>query len=59
MKTKRMDEEDMRERVAPEERADEEGPPPFGGSWARLYALVLGNLVLLIVLFYVFTKAFR
>ncbi len=33
-------------------------PPPFGGSWARLYALVLGNLVLLIVLFYLFTKAF-
>ncbi|HYP52891.1 MAG TPA: hypothetical protein VEQ42_05090 [Pyrinomonadaceae bacterium] len=46
------------ERAAADEPGADEGPPPFGGSWARLYALVLGNLVLLIVLFYVFTKAF-
>ena len=38
---------------------DDEGPPPFGGSWTRLYALVLGNLVVLILLFYLFTRAFR
>ena len=37
---------------------DDDGPPPFGGSWARLYALVLCNLFVLIVLFYLFTKAF-
>ena len=33
--------------------------PPFGGSWGRLYALVLLNLALLIALFTWFTKAFE
>ncbi|HEX7174819.1 MAG TPA: hypothetical protein VF240_06005 [Pyrinomonadaceae bacterium] len=33
--------------------------PPFGGSWAVLYAAVLLNLALLVVLFYLFTRAFR
>ena len=33
--------------------------PPLGGSWAALYAAVLLNLVLLVVLFYLFTRAFR
>ncbi|HEV2763780.1 MAG TPA: hypothetical protein VGV38_12435 [Pyrinomonadaceae bacterium] len=37
---------------------DDEGPPPFGGSWTRLYALVLVNLCVLVLLFYLFTKAF-
>lgn len=36
---------------APEER------PPLG-SWRRIYALVLGNLAFLIVLFYLFTITF-
>lgn len=31
--------------------------PPLG-SWSRMYALVLANLALLIVLFYAFTRAF-
>jgi len=35
-----------------------EEEPPFGGSWRVLYAIVIGNLVLLILLFYAFTKAF-
>ncbi|HEX5705877.1 MAG TPA: hypothetical protein VFX96_01175 [Pyrinomonadaceae bacterium] len=34
-------------------------PPPVGGSWAVLYAAVLANLALLVVLFYLFTRAFR
>ena len=34
-------------------------PPPFGGHWATLYAIVLGTLVILILLFYSFTKAFE
>jgi hypothetical protein len=34
------------------------GPPPFGGSWRTLYAAVLLNLALLVVLFYLFTRAF-
>ena len=37
---------------------DGEEKPPFGGSWRVLYAIVIGNLVLLILLFYAFTKAF-
>jgi hypothetical protein len=37
---------------------DQEKPPLFS-SWKRLYALVLLNLVVLIVLFYLFTKAFE
>jgi hypothetical protein len=28
-------------------------------SWRRLYALVLGELAVLIILFYLFTKAFE
>jgi hypothetical protein len=36
--------------------ADE--PPPFLGSWGRLYAAVLGWLALLVVLFYLITLAF-
>jgi hypothetical protein len=32
--------------------------PPFGRSWAMLYAIVLINLVILTTLFYIFTKAF-
>jgi len=38
--------------------ADEEKPPLFS-SWKRLYTLVLLNLFVLIVLFYLFTKAFE
>lgn len=39
-------------------RAADESPP-FGRSWAVLYAAVLLNLALLVVLFYLFTRAFR
>jgi len=34
-------------------------PPPILGSWKKLYSLVLLNLVVLIVIFYLFTKAFE
>jgi len=37
---------------APEDR------PPFGGSWRTLYAAVLLNLALLVLLFYLFKRAF-
>lgn len=33
----------------------EKEPRPPLGSWPRMYALVLGNLAVLIVLFYLFT----
>ena len=36
---------------------NQEEAPPLG-SWKRMYALVLANLVVLIVLFYAFTRAF-
>ncbi len=38
--------------------ADGEEQPPIGGSWRVLYAVVIGNLALLILLFYAFTRAF-
>ena len=36
-----------------------EEPPPFLGTWPRVYAAVLIYLVLVIVLFYLFTRAFN
>jgi hypothetical protein len=36
-----------------------EEPPPTGGSWATLYAVVLCTLAALVVAFYIFTRAFR
>jgi hypothetical protein len=37
---------------------DGEEPPPIVGSWRVIYAVVIGNLALLIILFYVFTRVF-
>ena len=37
----------------------EDEPPPFCGTWPRLYAAVAGYLALLITLFYLFTRAYR
>jgi hypothetical protein len=36
--------------------ADE--PPPFLGTWARVYIAILCYLALLIFLFYLFSRAF-
>lgn len=33
-------------------------PPPFLGTWPRVYAMVIVFLALLIVLFYLFARAF-
>ena len=33
-------------------------PPPFFGSWPRIYGAVIAWLALLILLFFLFTKAF-
>jgi hypothetical protein len=46
------------EPAAPGIRGDEEAPP-VGGSWKVLYIGVAANLAILILLFYVFTKAFE
>ena len=42
-----------------EEREVEEGSPPLFATWSRLYALVIGFLAFLIVLFHLFTKAYQ
>ena len=34
-------------------------PPPFGRSWAGIYAVVAGTLLALIALFAAFTRAFE
>jgi hypothetical protein len=36
-----------------------EGLPPFAKSWGRLYAIVIGELALLIALFYWFSKYYQ
>jgi len=36
-----------------------DNPPPGFKSWKTIYLIVLGNLALLIVLFYIFTKVFN
>lgn len=33
--------------------------PPIGRTWNRLYAAVIINLVVLILIFWAFTRAFR
>jgi hypothetical protein len=38
---------------------DEDAPPPFMGSWNRLYALTLAMLLFWMIVFYWFTKAFE
>ncbi len=34
-------------------------PPPVMKTWKRLYSFVFINLVLLVLIFYLFTKAFE
>jgi hypothetical protein len=47
----------MTERAArPDQPGEREEPPPFLGSWGRVYAVVLGWLALLILLFFWFTR---
>jgi len=38
--------------------AENESSPPLFKSWRSLYSMVLGELVVLVVLFYLFMKAF-
>jgi hypothetical protein len=40
-------------------RPQAEEPPPLGGSWNALYAVVLLVLAVLVLLFHLFTRAFR
>ena len=47
----------MTDETRPHSQAEE--PPPVGGSWRALYAVVLATLAVLVVLFHLFTRAFR
>jgi hypothetical protein len=42
----------------PPDSTSPETPPPYG-TWPRLYGAVIGELVLLVFLFYLFRKAFE
>jgi hypothetical protein len=46
----------MNDEPADKEVIDE--PPPFLGTWPRVYAMVMVFLVVVIIVFYVFTQAF-
>jgi hypothetical protein len=43
----------------PEPRDVPDEPPPFLGSWRRVYIGVVVYLAVLISLFYAFTRAYR
>lgn len=49
----------MRSEKAPPEEDPKEGLPPFINTWEQMYAVVIVNLIVLIGLFYWFTKAFE
>jgi hypothetical protein len=38
---------------------DPDGPPPFLGTWKRVYTAVLIYLAAVIAAFYAFTRAYR
>ncbi len=42
-----------------QERDVEEGSPPLLSTWNRIYAVVIGFLAFLIIIFYLFTKAYQ
>lgn len=50
---------EQKEEMANNNNDASESPPPVLGSWRNLYLLVLGNLALMVVVFYLFTLAYR
>lgn len=40
-------------------KIERDEPPPFLGSWARVYAAVVVYLVCLVALFWVFTRSYN
>jgi len=49
----------MAENEKPVEDKQKSGLPSFIKSWKQLYMIVIGELALLILLFYLFTKYFE
>jgi hypothetical protein len=43
---------------APQPHNDHDGLPPFIKSWPQMYAIVIGTLFVLILLFYVMMRYF-
>jgi hypothetical protein len=43
----------------PELREVPDDPPPFLGTWRRVYVATLIYLVVIIAVFYLFTRAYR
>jgi hypothetical protein len=43
----------------PEKPTIQDDPPPFLGSWKRIYTVVLVYLALIIFASYLFTRAYR
>ena len=41
------------------DNTDAASPPPIFGSWRNLYLLVIGNLAFMVIMFYLFTLAYR
>jgi hypothetical protein len=48
----------MSQPIKPDEVVAGEERPPIFKTWRRLYLIVLGNLILLIGLFYILTRIF-
>ena len=47
------------EKDKPERMPEEQELPPFVKTWKQFYRLLIGWLVLLVLLFYAFTKYFE
>jgi hypothetical protein len=45
--------------MSPRARIPETEPPPFLGTWRRVYSAVLTYLAVLVVLLYVITRVFH
>jgi hypothetical protein len=47
--------------ITPElpERDVEEGSPPVFATWNRIYAVIIGFLAFLIIVFYIFTISYQ
>lgn len=43
----------------PKTKPDPDEPPPVFGSWGRFYAIVIANTLVVYLLLYLFSHAFR
>lgn len=51
-------EEEHKHESDPLKKAAHVDPPPFFKTWSGMYALVIGVFIGLVILFYLFTKAY-